>query len=217
MHPFRVPHIPGWHKKTVWGQLFSGWVMGLSPSLPLRNTSVTVSLCSNTSSPPSSYTQFTYKPTVSPQEVGQNLSSTPHHFLLMAWSWQQPLKLTSLVSPLWLSPSSSESTLTRDPPTILCGSRSSLDTSEYHGGFNHDPPASGLFNHGSTETLLNSKTLRLPKRRGEKFPDCSPDLIPLHMECVLVWLNFMRWLSYTNKNMGNCSANLDRYLGPCTG
>lgn len=34
------------------------------------------------------------------------------------------------------------------------------------GGFNHDPPASGLFNHGSTETLLNSKTLRLPKRRG---------------------------------------------------
>lgn len=85
------------------------------------------------------------------------------------------------------------------------------------GGFNHDPPASGLFNHGSTETLLNSKALRLPKRRGEKFPDCSPDLIPLHMERILVWLNFMRWLSYTNKNMGNCSANLDRYLGPCTG
>lgn len=160
-------------------------MMGLSPSLPLRNTSVTASLFSSTSSPPSSYPPFTRKPTVSPQEAWQNLFSTSNCSHLMARLWQHPLKVTSLGSPLWLPPPS-EFTLTRDPPTLLCGSRSSQDTSEYHGGFNDDLPASGLLNHGSNETLLNSNTLGLPKRRGKKLPDCSPDLIPLHMERALV-------------------------------
>lgn len=79
-------------------------MMGLSPSLPLRNTSVTASLFSSTSSPPSSYPPFTRKPTVSPQEAWQNLFSTSNCSHLMARLWQHPLKVTSLGSPLWLPP-----------------------------------------------------------------------------------------------------------------
>lgn len=58
-------------------------MMGLSPSLPLRNSSVTASLFSSTSSPPSSSTQFTANLLYPHRKLGRTFSRP--HTILYSW------------------------------------------------------------------------------------------------------------------------------------
>lgn len=124
---------------------------------------------------------------LSPHRKPGRTFSRPHTILI---SWHDYGKTPWNWRP-WALPPSSEFTLTRDPPTLLCGSRSSQDTSEYHGGFNDDLPASGLLNHGSNETLLNSNTLGLPKRRGKNSP-IAPQ-IWFHCTWSMPWYDLTSW------------------------